>query len=78
MHVWSFPALHDGFPHDLQVCVGRIIVCVRVVPHLFAVFALGEDRLLGAHGGLLNVDYRCADVEWRERAVAEEVDSAGT
>lgn len=52
MHVRGLPALHDGFPHDLEMSVGLIVAGARVVPGRLAVLPLGKDWLSGAgHGG---------------------------
>ncbi len=45
MHVRGLPALHHGFTHDLQVCVGFIVAGVSVMPGGFAVLSLRKNRL---------------------------------
>lgn len=47
MHVRGLPALHHGFAHDLQVCVGVIVAGASVVPGGLAVLSLGENGLSG-------------------------------
>lgn len=54
VHVRGLPALHHGFSHDLQVCVGLIVSGASVVPRGLAVLSLGENGLCsGGHVVLL-------------------------
>lgn len=47
VHVRGLPALHHGFAHDLQVCVGLIVAGASVVPGGLAVLSLWEYGLSG-------------------------------
>lgn len=59
VHVWGLPALHNRFPHYLQMRVGLIVAGGGVMPGRLAVLSLWEYRLSsGGHGVLTGGRWR--------------------